>query len=151
MAIESPTESDLLVQFSRRGLWTALALLLVLSGYAIVINGFPESRAAAIAGSLGRILPIAIIIALAATRSSLKGVRVDRRNAAMKAVRNDELHQKSLQRAYRNGFASMLLAQPALAALFSCTALPYPVVLMASATGLVGTAAVLCSMLVYDR
>lgn len=151
MTSECPTESDLLVKYARRGLWTALLLLLALGAYATVVNVFPDSEAAALARRLFALLPIAIVIALAALRSSLKGVRSDRRGAAMKAVLDDEWRRHSLNRAYRNGLAAVLLAQPALALLLSSTTLPQPLVLMAAATALVGTGAVLCSMLAYDR
>ncbi len=150
MRSESPTESDLLVQFSRRGLWGALALLLVLAGYAVAINFFPDSEAATLANRLASMLPIAIIIALAALRSSLKGAG-DPGGTAMKAMLNDELRLHSLNRAYRNGLAAVMLAQPVLALLLAWVSLPYPLVLMASATALLGAGAVLCSMLAYDR
>ncbi|HZV65139.1 MAG TPA: hypothetical protein VFG03_09580 [Telluria sp.] len=146
-----PTESELLVQFSRRSLWVALVLLLVLGGYAIVINVFPNSDAAALATRLFAMLPIGIAIALAAMRSSLRGAQIDRGGAAMKAVLSDEWRQHSLNRAYRNGLVAVMLAQPALAVLLAWMPLPHPLVLMASATALLGAGAVLSSMLVYDR
>ena len=151
MTSESPTESELLVKFSRRGLWVALALHLILGAYAIVINVFPDSEVAALADSLARMLPIAIVIALLAMRSSLKGARTDPRGAAMKAMLNDELRQHSLNRAYRNGLAAVLLTQPLLLAFLLTWTTLHPEVLMACITALVGTGAVLCSMLVYDR
>jgi hypothetical protein len=151
MTAEPYTESELLVKFSRRGLWVALVLLGALGAYAIVINLFPDSAAAAMANLLARMLPIAIIIALAALRSSLKGARTDSRTNSINALLQDELRQHSLNRAYRNALVAVLLAQPMLALVLTWTTMPYPVVLMASMTALIGACTVVCSMLAYDR
>jgi hypothetical protein len=91
------------------------------------------------------------VIALAALRSSLHGVRAHPREAAMKALLNDELRARALNRAYRNGLIAALLAQPLLVLLLSAAGLPYPLVSMASATLLIAVATVLCSLLAYDR
>jgi len=103
------------------------------------------------ANLLARMLPIAIIVALAALRSSLKGVRTDPRSNSINALLQDELRQHSLNRAYRNALVAVLLAQPILALLLTWTTMPYPVVLMASMTALIGACTVVCSMLAYDR
>ena len=147
MRPELASESDVLVKYSRRGLWLALTLLLVLGAYAIVINLAPDGEAAALAHRLFKMLPIALVIALAAMRSSLTGVR----GAAMKALLNDELRRQSLSLSYRNGLLAVLLAQPLLFLLLASMPLQHPMALMACATSLIGVAAVLGSMLVYDR
>jgi hypothetical protein len=151
MHIAPSTESDVLVTYSRRGLWVALTLLLALGAYALLINVSPNGEAAALANRLFGMFPIAIVICLAAMRSALKGVSSDPRSGAMKAMLNDELRQQSLRLSYRNGLAAVLLAQPLLALLLAWTPLAYPVALMASATTLLGVATVLASLLVYDR
>jgi hypothetical protein len=148
---EPSTQSELFVQFSRRGLWIALALLLALGGYAIVINVFPSSTTASSAHRLANILPLAITIAVAWVYLSLKGSTADRRGALMTEMLNDELRQHSLSLAYRNGLIAVLVGQPALAPLVAWTALRFPELLMASATALIGTSVVLCTMLFYDR
>lgn len=151
MANQKPNQTDLLVNYSRRSLWVAVAVLAMLGSYAVLINLYPESAAAALAERMFMLLPIALVIVIAALRSSLKGVSADPQAPAMKAVMGDELRQHSLNRACRNGFFAVLFAQPLLALLVGVTYLPYPAVLMASATALVGVGVVLGSMLAYDR
>lgn len=151
MANQKPAESDLLVKLSRRSLWVAMVFLAVLGTYAVLINLYPDSAAAALAERLFMLLPIALVIVIAALRSSLKGASADPGAPAMKAVLGDELRQQSLNRACRNGLFAVLLAQPLMAMLLGVAYLPYPVVLMASATALIGVGTVLASMLAYDR
>lgn len=146
-----PTESERLVKFSRRGLWIALALLVVLGAYAVVMNVFPTSDMAVVANRLAGILPIVIVMLLAAPRSSLKGASTDPRSLKMSAVLDDELHKHALNLAYRNGLVAVLLVQPLLALLLISWPLAQPVVLLASSTALAGVCAVLCSLLIYDR
>ncbi|HEY6456954.1 MAG TPA: hypothetical protein VIY90_16900 [Steroidobacteraceae bacterium] len=151
MKSEASIPSELFVKFSRRSLWIALALILALGGYAIVINVFPNSIAASSAHRLANILPLAITIAVAWAYLSLQGSAADKRGALMTGMLNDELRQHSLNRAYRNGLVAVLVGQPALALLVAWAARPFPELLMASATALIGTSVVLCTMLIYDR
>lgn len=146
-----PTESERLIKFSRRGLWIALTLLMVLGAYAVVMNVFPDGEMARVANRLAGILPIVIVIVLAALRSSLKGASTNPRGVGMSAVLNDELRKHALNLAYRNGLVAVLLVQPLLALLLISWPLAQPVVLMASSTALAGVCSVLCSLLVYDR
>ena len=139
-------DSDTLVQYSHRSLWTALVLLLVLAAWAVAANLFPDHPAAAMAGKAAGMLPIAIVFAVVAMRRSMHGLKGDPSSPAMKAVLNDELRQQSMQRACRNGLVAVLLAL-----LFTLTALPQPVPLMAALTLLTGVATVLASVLAYDR
>lgn len=145
------SESDRLVAFSRRGLWVALALLVALGAYAVIINFDPNGDAAAMAQRMVVLLPVAIVVAVAAVGSSLKGARSDPNSPAMKAVLNDELRRRSLHLAYRNGLFAVLLAQPLLALVLVYVGAAHPVPLMASGTALCGVAAVLCSLLYLDR
>lgn len=151
MTHELPTESDLLVKYSRRSRWVALTLLVLLAGYALVLNIFPESEAAALASRLFLLLPIGLVLALGTLRASLQGARANPAGAPMKAILNDELRQQSLSRAYRNGLMAVLVAQPLLALLLALVAVAHPVALMASLTALAGVCAVLGSQLAYDR
>jgi hypothetical protein len=151
MATHKASDSELLVKYSRFSLYFALALLLALGTYAVLILVFPDSSAAAMGHRLFVMLPIAIVIVLASLRSSLHGVRAHPREAAMKALRNDELRLQALNRAYRNGLIAVLMAQPLLVLALSAAALPYPLLPMAGATVLIGVATVLCSLLAYDR
>ncbi len=151
MQSQPQNESELLVAFSRRGLWVALALLLALGAFALVVNLAPESDAAMAANRMAALLPVAIVIAVAAVRSSLGGVSSDPRTAAMKSMLGDELRQQSLRLAYRNGLLAVMCAQPVLALLLSWSGAAQPLVLMAGATALTGVVAVLASLLVHDR
>jgi hypothetical protein len=97
------------------------------------------------------LLPIAIVISLAALRSSLHSVRAHRRQSEMKKITEDELRVHALNRAYRNGLVTVLLVQPVLVLIMSAADLPFPLVPMACATVLIGVATVLCSLIAYDR
>ena len=151
MQSELPNEAEQLVNFSRRGLWVVLVLLLALGAYAVIVNLYPDGETAAAASRMAALLPVMIIIAVAALRSSLKGVSSDPRSPAMKSMLGDELRQQSLRLAYRNGFFAVLFAQPVLALLLAWTAPPQPVMLMASGSALAGVLAVVGSLLAYDR
>ncbi|MES2319030.1 MAG: hypothetical protein V4631_16250 [Pseudomonadota bacterium] len=151
MASHKKTDLDLLVKYSRLSVYFALALLLALGTYAVLIHVFPDSNAAAMAHRLAVMLPIAIVIALAALRSSLHGVSAHPREAAVKALHSDEWRAQALSRAYRNGLIAVLVVQPLLVLALAAAALPFPLVPMASATVLIGVATVLCSLLAYDR
>ncbi len=97
------------------------------------------------------LLPVVIVIAVAALRSAAKGVSTRATSGPMKSMLNDELRQQSLRLAYRNGQLAVLLAQPVLGLLLAWSGVQQPAVLMASATALVGVLVVLGSLLVYDR
>ncbi len=151
MATQKAADAVLLVRYSRWSLYFALALLLALGAYAVLIHVYPDSAAAAMAHRLAILLPVPMVIALAALRSTLHGVRAHPREAAMKAVLNDELRTQSLNRAYRNGLVAVLVVQPLLVFVLSSQTLSFPLLAMACATLLIGVATVLCSLLAYDR
>lgn len=151
VAHQKSTEADLLVRYSRHSLWLAVAVLALLGAYAVLINLYPDSGAAALAERMFMLLPLALVIVIALLRSSLKGVSADPGAPPMRALLGDELRQHSLNRACRNGLFAVLFAQPLLALLVGVTYLPYPAALMACATALVGVGVVLGSMLAYDR
>ncbi len=141
------TNTDRMVNFSRRSLWLTLALLIALGAYAVVVNFYPDSSAALVGNRMALLLPLVIVIAVAASRSSLKGMDGEAQARAAKAVQGDELRQHSLRLAYRNGLLAVLGAQPVLALLLD----EKPVLLMAAATAMTGVLAVLVSLLAYDR
>jgi hypothetical protein len=151
MSSTTPTGTDLLVQLSRRNLWVALTLLVLLGANAIAVVAFPESKAAAVANKLMMLLPVMIAIAVAALRASERGASTAPSNPAMKAILHDELRQASLARAYRNGFMAMMLVQPLLALMLTWTSVASPAALMAGASVLIGAAVFLASFLYYDR
>ena len=148
MNTTTTNEADILVRYSRRSLWTMLVLFLLIGTAAAATIAFPESNAF---GRLAIALPIMIVIALAALRSSAKGARTDPSSPAMEALLNDELRQDSLKRAYRNGFFALMMVQPLLALAPSWIALAHPAALMACLTLVTGVVVMTATLLYYDR
>jgi hypothetical protein len=151
MTTANLNESDVLIRYSRRSLWTALTLILLLGAGAVGSIGFPGTEVAVMANRLWLSLPIVIVIAVAALKSSAKGARTDPSSPGMKAILNDELRQDSLNRAYRNAFGAILTMQPLLAMAQLWTAFANPAPLMACMTVMAGVAVMLASLLYYDR
>jgi hypothetical protein len=144
-------EADQLVRYSRRGMWTALALILLIGAAATAQIGFPGSEAAGVTHSLSMLLPIIIVLAAVSLRSAAKGARTDPSGPAMKAILNDELRQHSLKLAFRNAFLAVMIAQPLLALAPTWIAAARPTSMMACLTILTGMAVMLASLLYYDR
>jgi hypothetical protein len=142
---EQLTSIDAAARVSHRHLLAALGLVLLL-GLAALLSFGPSASARA-GHALWMLLPVIIAIMAVALRGVDK--QVDAR--ALEAVRNDELRQASLQRAWRNGFFAVLALQPALALGLSWSEASNAVALMAAAAVTVGAATVLASLLWYDR
>jgi hypothetical protein len=141
---EQTSSTDTAVRMSHRHLTVALGLVLLLGGGAmlsIVFGGTPRP------GALWILLPMFIAIAAAALRGTSKGVDAD----ALKAMRNDELRQASLQHAWRVGFFVVLALQPVLVWAVSYSAIANGPALMACGTVTIGAAVMLASLLWYDR
>lgn len=142
---EIETDTDTLVRYSRRVLWTLLFLFLLFGAAAFIVLGSPHSFSR---GAWQ--LPISIfIIVLAGLGAAPSGAR--RNRSALNALQNDELRQHSLQRAFRNGFFAVLLAQPLLALAPLWIEISYPVPLMACLTLVTGVLVTTASLLYYDR
>jgi hypothetical protein len=144
-----PTQTDLLVQHSRRQLWVALLLVVALGTGALFMLAFPGKRSNA-GVFLLNLYPNMVAIALLSLRRSrrqLAGLSA----AKMQAVVDDELRQHSLGLAWRNAFFVMLLAQPVLAVAVSWSGAAHPVSLLAGASALAGVVTALSSVLYYDR
>jgi hypothetical protein len=141
--------TDLLVQHSRRQLWVALMLVLVLGSATLLLLAFP-GKTSGTGWYLMILYPEIIAGALLSLRRSkrqLAGVTA----ARLHAVVDDELRRHSLGKAWRNGFFVMLLAQPLLGLAVNWFGTPYPVALLAGASALAGVATALASVLYYDR
>lgn len=149
MTTSAELHANQLTQFSRRGLWIALALVAALAAFAIILNLFPGSASIAQRGMT--LLPMAIVIAIVAANSSLKGMSAAQRARGMQRVLGDELREQSVNTACRHGLLAVLIAQPVMAVVLMLVEVPYPVLLMASVTAFAGVATVLCSMLLLDR
>jgi hypothetical protein len=143
------TATDLMVEHSRRQLWVALALVVILGGGALCLLAFP-GKASGAWWYLMILYPEIVAGALLTLRRSkrqLAGVNA----ARIHAVVDDELRRHSLGLAWRNGFFAMLLAQPVLGLALTWSGTPYPVALLAGASALAGVVTALASVLYYDR
>ena len=136
---------DVAVRTSRRQLLVAFGLLLFFSIAALM--GFGTSSLAAAGHAMWMVMPMVITTAVAVLYGI--GKYVDQRSIA--AVRNDEVRQASLQRAWRNGFFAMLIAQPMIAVSFVWIAVSHEVAVMAAVTIVTGSLTALASLLWYDR
>ena len=141
---EQATSIDAAVRMSHRHLMAALTIVSMLGLAAVLSLTTAEGRADKI---LWTVLPVIITIVAASLHGMNK--RVDAR--ALKAVRNDELRQASLSRAWRNGFFAVLGLQPVLALAITWGAAANGIALMAAGAVTIGAATVLASLLWYDR
>jgi hypothetical protein len=141
---EQETPIDAAARMSHRHLMAALMIVGMLGLAAVLSLTSAGERAGKI---LWTVLPVIITITAAALHSKYK--RVDVR--ALEAMRNDELRQASLSRAWRNGFFAVLGLQPVLALGLVWSGTAYGIALMAAVTACVGAATVHASVLWYDR
>jgi hypothetical protein len=151
MSIAALDNLEHLVHVSRRSLWVALGVILLCGVAGLAMLVLPDAQAARMPKALMVMLPLVIVFAGAGLRMAAKGVSMNPSNPGLKAIRNDELRQASLHRAYRNGFFALLMAQPMLAVLLTAMPGVYPVAVMAGAGSLTGAVVFLASLLYYDR
>lgn len=144
-------ETENLIRYSRRTLWTVLAFLLLFGAAAAAAIGFPQSRAGAVFGHLAAQIPIFVVIAGFALKAAAKGARTDPSGPAIQAMRNDELRVDSLNRSFRNAFFGVMLIQPLLALAPAWIAIASPAPAMACLTVLTGAVVMVASMLYLDR
>jgi hypothetical protein len=141
---EQETSIEAAVRMSHRHLLAALMIVGML-GFAAVLSF------TAAGGDLARtswtVLPVIITVTAASLHRMYK--RVDVR--ALEAMRNDELRQASLSRAWRNGFLAVLGLQPVLALGLAWSGTAHGIALMAAVTVFAGAATVHTSLLWYDR
>jgi hypothetical protein len=141
---EQATPIEAAARMSRRHLLAALTIVGML-GLAALLS---FTTAGGDAGKiLWQVMPVMIAVTAASLYRSYK--RVDIR--ALKTVRNDELRQASLSRAWRNGFFAVLGLQPVLALGLAWSGTAHGVALMAAVTALIGAGTVHTSLLWYDR
>jgi len=141
---EQTTSIEDAVRMSHRHLMAALLVVCAL-GFAAVLS------LTSAGGNPAKILWTVLPVFLAITAGSLHRMykRIDTR--AMKAVRNDELRQASLSRAWRNAFFAVLGMQPLLALGLTWSGAAHGVALMAAATACVGAGVALTTLQWYDR
>lgn len=131
MSSQLQDEVEPAVRYSRRSLWFALAVVLLLGAAAVLTARGGDT-------TLFSLLPVLIVIGAAALGRPGSGPE-------MKALASDELRQFSLGHAWRNGFLAVLVVQPLLAWQAASPSL------MATVTATAGVLAVLASLLWYDR
>ena len=141
---EQETPIDAAARMSHRHLMAALMIVGMLGLAAVLSLTSAGGQAGKI---LWTVLPVIITITAAALHRKYK--RIDVR--ALEAMRNDELRQASLSRAWRNGFLAVLGLQPVLALGLVWSGTAYGIALMAAVTACVGAATVHASVLWYDR
>jgi hypothetical protein len=137
-------QTERLVQFSRRQLWSVLVILLLLGG-ATLLDAFvavhvPTGAAVAIC------IAVCVIKPLKTT-----GLDFSNTNPALQALHNDELRQLAQAKAFRNGFF-VLLAYPPLCA-FSLIGMGVanPLAIVVASGAWLGAVTFLASLLWYDR
>lgn len=143
--------TELLIQLSRRQLWSVMSLVLLLGLGGIAMIGFPGSELALAARKFWMFYPLVIAIQLATLRSSAKRAGIDLSAAQMRKVLDDDLRRDSLRRSYRNAFMAMLVLQPLLAWALTANTVSNPVPLMGIASAVAGVVVALASLLCYDR
>lgn len=141
--------TDLLVQHSRRQLWVALFLVVVLGAGALFLLAFP-GKGSGPGQYLMFLYPEIVagaLLSLRRNKRALAGVTA----ARVQAVVDDELRRHSLAMAWRNAFFVMLLAQPVFGLAVIWSGSPHPVALLAAANALAGVVTALASVLYHDR
>lgn len=139
----SPTAAGIpaLEHYSRRSLWTVLALLVLVGAIGLSpLGSVPRVRP---------LVPVAIVIAVIALRSSARSAGADSRT--MRRVFDDELRQQSLALAYRDALIGVMGMQPLLAVGITLWPIATPAAFMACATAEVGLATLIASLLIRDR
>ena len=140
MSVQAHSEQETIERFSRRSLWAALTILLLLGAFA-----FAMLAGAGLPGWTGALVSVAIsaaVVALGRRPGSAKAQRV---------VHEDELHARSVALAQRDALVAVLVAQPVFA--LATTQLPgsSAAALMACGTVTLGAVVLLASLLLRDR
>lgn len=147
----TPVSTDVLNRYARRGLITALLLILLLGAYAALVNLVPESGAARHASRLLLLLPVALVFAIAWIRAALPRGQRHVTPGHVRGIMQDELRQDSLRKAFRIAFIGVLMCQPVFGVTLSTVPVSGAPLLMAAATVLVGATLFLGTLLFCDR
>jgi hypothetical protein len=111
--MEKPNEDSLeiLERFSRRSMVTLFFVVAVLGGTALAVIISPEGAVGRSAARGAWLVPMAIVIAVAVTQSSLKGRRWNPASPEVAAIMQDEWRRTTLDRAFRFSLIAVLAAQ----------------------------------------
>jgi hypothetical protein len=137
-------QTERLVQFSRRQLWSVLVFLLIFGSAWLVDLVVPAHVPWLVC------IPVAIALCVVAPLRT-RDIDMSPHNPAMKALRNDELRQSAQARAFRNGFFVLLAYPPVCAFALTGLAVPNPLPLVVASGAWLGAVAFLASLLWYDR
>jgi hypothetical protein len=139
-----PNQTERLAQYSRRQLWSVLALLVLVGIVLLADMLFAVHVPAAI------LLPTAIALAFARPLKT-KGLDFSKSNPAVQALRNDELRQFAQAKAFRNGFFVLLAYPPVCAYALTWLAVANPLPIVVESGAWLGAVVALASLLWYDR
>jgi hypothetical protein len=139
-----PNQTERLAQYSRRQLWSVLALLVLVGIVLLADMLFAVHVPAAI------LLPTAIALAFARPLKT-KGLDFSKSNPAVQALRNDELRQFAQAKAFRNGFFVLLAYPPICAYALTWLAVANPLPIVVESGAWLGAVVALSSLLWYDR
>ena len=141
--------SDVLVRLSHLGLWMVLLTVLYVGAcMVLVLSGGPALAETARSAMI--LLPVANVIAVGALRR--KGGKANPMySRQMRAVLDDELRQQALSKGYRNGFFAAMVATIVAGSIVSLAGVAKAPAVMIVAVVTVGVAAMLGSVLYYDR
>lgn len=137
-------QTERLIQYSRRQLWSVL-LILLLVGVALLIDMLFAVRVPA-----AIMVPIAIAAAFVRPLKT-KGLDFSKSSPAMKAMRQDELRQFAQAKAFRNGFFVLLAYPPICACALTWLAVANPLPIVVESGAWLGAVVCLASLLWYDR
>ncbi|WP_154667921.1 hypothetical protein [Pseudoduganella violaceinigra] len=141
--------SDVLVRLSHMSLWMVLLTILYAGGaMLLLLLGGPKLAEAARSAMI--LLPVMNAIALGALRMKA-GKGSCARSPQMRAVMNDELRQLALSKGYRNGFFASMISTVAIAPILSFAGVQGAPAVMMVVVATTGVAAMLGSVLYYDR
>ena len=140
MAVPTDIQHEVVERFSRRSLWVALVIMLLLGGFA-----FATLVASDMPAWTGALVSMAIALAVVVLGRSPNFP------PAHRAVQQDELRQRSLALAQRDALIAVLVAQPLCAYAIAQAAIPAAAALMACATVTLGAVVLLASLLWRDR
>ena len=140
MSTHANTDQETVERFSRRSLWVALIIMLLLGTFA-----FATLAGTGVPGWTGGLVAIAISAAVVALGKMPGSPKVQR------ALQQDELHRQSVALAQRDALIAVLVAQPLYA--YATTQVPSSSAapLMACATVTLGSVVLIASLLLRDR
>jgi len=144
MSAMTSDQTERLVQYSRRQLWSLLSVLLLVGVVMLIDMLFAVRVPAAI------LIPIAIAVAFARPLRT-KGLDFSKSSPAMKAIRQDELRQLAQAKAFRNGFFVLLAYPPVCAFALTWLAVANPLPIVVESGAWLGAVVCLASLLWYDR